>query len=61
MKRTPGACWKCGDRFFPGHQCKKLMAMALEKEEVQEIGPEQVGFGVVEEPEETRLEGADPL
>lgn len=45
-KRTPGACWKCGDRNFPGHQLKKLMALALEGKEIEEAKPEdryQVG------------------
>lgn len=30
-RNTPGAFWKCGERYFPGHQCKKLKALSSEE------------------------------
>lgn len=43
--RVPGICWKCGDRYQPGHPCKKLMTLTGEEEAVE----------VVEEAEEIEV------
>lgn len=52
-KKLPGACYRCGDRYYPGHQCKRQLLLlegdregkqnAEEIEEVRETGGENDG------------------
>lgn len=43
-------CYRCGDKFFPGHQCKPKAVMALQIEEQgKESGDEYLEEGVIEE------------
>ena len=37
LRRQAGRCFKCGEIYAPGHQCRKQLLM-LEEEEEEEIG-----------------------
>lgn len=32
QRRQVGLCFKCGDRYYPGHQCKRQLLL-LERED----------------------------
>jgi Retroviral aspartyl protease/Retrotransposon gag protein len=37
QRRALGQCFKCGDKYFPGHQCKVKVQMLIGEEEEQQI------------------------
>ncbi|KAF3650371.1 putative protein-like [Capsicum annuum] len=48
FKRIPGACWRCRERYFPGHLCKYKLLNAITAEEEQGQGT------ILEEQEESQ-------
>ncbi|XP_065854839.1 uncharacterized protein [Euphorbia lathyris] len=36
LKRTPEACYKCGEKYFPGHQCTLKKLNAINAEDIPE-------------------------
>jgi hypothetical protein len=53
QRRALGQCFKCGDKYFPGHQCKVKVQMLLGQELKDEEEEKQVNNLEVDEAEES--------
>jgi Retroviral aspartyl protease/Retrotransposon gag protein len=40
-RRALGLCFKCGEKYYPGHQCRIKVHMMVEQEEGQDLGNEE--------------------
>ncbi|XP_057999881.1 uncharacterized protein LOC110642382 [Hevea brasiliensis] len=40
LKKGNNSCFKCGDRYYPGHQCKtqQILALQADEEGLEEVG-----------------------
>jgi hypothetical protein len=40
-RRALGLCFKCGEKYYPGHHCNVKVHMMIEQEEAKKLEPEQ--------------------